>query len=74
MDAIREWWAAIMAAAALGIWLVRLEGAQKTAWREVERLERQMEMYRRDAQESRKEQNEMIREIRADIKRLLERG
>lgn len=46
MDSIREWWGAIMAATGLGVWLVRLEGASKTA----------------------------LREMRADIKRLLERS
>ena len=40
MDSIREWWGAIMAAAGLGVWLIRLEGASKTALREVERLEK----------------------------------
>lgn len=74
MDTIREWWGAIMAATGLGVWLVRLEGSSKTALRELARLEKQMETDRRSASENRQEQNEMLREMRADIKRILERG
>ncbi|MCV2449250.1 hypothetical protein [Paracoccus sp. DMF] len=74
MDTIREWWGAIMAATGLGVWLVRLEGASKTALREVERLEKQLDADRKASSESRREQNEMLREMRADIKRLLERS
>ena len=74
MDTIREWWGAIMAATGLGVWLIRLEGASKTALREVERLEKQLDADRRSISETRREQNEMLREMRADIKRLLERS
>ena len=74
MDTIRDWWGAIMAATGLGVWLVRLEGSSKTALRELARLERQMETDRRSASENRQEQNDMLREMRADIKRILERG
>ena len=74
MDTIREWWGAIMAATGLGVWLIRLEGISKTALREVERLEKQLEADRRSSSEARREQNEMLREMRADIKRLLERS
>ncbi|WP_313138196.1 hypothetical protein [Paracoccus jeotgali] len=74
MDTIREWWGAIMAATGLGVWLIRLEGATKTALREVERLEKQLDADRKTSSESRREQNEMLREMRADIKRLLERS
>jgi hypothetical protein len=74
MDTIREWWGAILAATGLGVWLVRLEGSSKTALRELARLEKQMETDRRSASENRQEQNDMLREMRADIKRILERG
>lgn len=74
MDTIREWWGAIMAATGLGVWLIRLEGASKAALREVERLEKQLDADRKAISETRKEQNEMLREMRADIKRLLERS
>ena len=74
MDTIREWWGAIMAATGLGVWLLRLEGASKSALREVERLEKQLDADRTAISETRREQNEMLREMRADIKRLLERS
>ncbi|MFT4015231.1 MAG: hypothetical protein QM682_17950 [Paracoccus sp. (in: a-proteobacteria)] len=74
MDTIREWWGAIMAATGLGVWLIRLEGISKTALREVERLEKQLEADRKTSSETRREQNDMLREMRADIKRLLERS
>ena len=74
MDTIREWWGAIMALTGLGVWLVRLEGASKTALREIARLEKQLDADRQAISETRKEQNEMLREMRADIKRLLERS
>ena len=74
MDTIREWLGAIMAATGLGVWLVRLEGASKTALREISRLEKQLDADRQAISETRKEQNEMLREMRADIKRLLERS
>ena len=74
MDSIREWWGAIMAATGLGVLLVRLEGASKTALREISRLEKQLDADRQAISETRKEQNEMLREMRADIKRLLERS
>lgn len=74
MDMIREWWGAIIAATGFGVWLVRVEGTSKTALREVARLEKQLEADRSAISETRKEQNEMLREMRADIKRLLERG
>lgn len=74
MDSIRDWWGAIMAATGLGVWLIRLEGTSRTALREIERLEKQLDADRRAISETRREQNEMLREMRADIKRLLERS
>ncbi|MBD9529113.1 hypothetical protein [Paracoccus sp. PAR01] len=74
MDTIREWWGAIMAACGLGVWLIRLESTSRTALREVERLEKQIDAERHTISETRKEQNEMLREMRGDIKRLLERS
>lgn len=74
MDAVREWWGAIIAATGFGVWLVRVDSASKTALREVARLEKQLEADRNVNLETRKEQNEMLKEMRADIKRLLERS
>lgn len=74
MDVLKEWWGAFMAIIGLGVWLVRLEASSKTALREIERLDNLIERDRLATLEARKEQNEMLREMRADIKRLLERG
>ncbi len=74
MDIIKEWWGAIMAVTGLGVWLVRLENSSKTALREITRLEKQMEADRAATQANRQEQNDMLREMRGDIKRLLERS
>jgi len=74
MEIIKEWWGGIMAMTGLGVWLVRLEGSSKMALREISRLEKQIENDREASRVSRKEQNEMLREVRSDIKRLLERS
>ncbi len=74
MDVLKEWWGAFMAIIGLGVWLVRLEASSKTALREIERLDNLIERDRAATLEARKEQNEMLREMRSDIKRLLERG
>lgn len=74
MELIKEWWGAIMAVSGLGVWLVRLEGNSKMALREIARLEKQMETDREAASANRQEQNAMLREMRGDIKRLLERN
>lgn len=74
MDVLKEWWGAFMAIIGLGVWLVRLEASSKTALREIERLDNLIERDRLATLEARKEQNEMLREMRSDIKRLLERN
>lgn len=74
MDVLKEWWGAFMAIIGLGVWLVRLEASSKTALREIERLDNLIERDRAATLEARKEQNEMLREMRSDIKRLLERN
>jgi len=74
MELIKEWWAALMAASGLGVWLVRLEGTGKTAMREIARLEKQIDADRSASATSRQETNDMLREMRGDIKRLLERN
>lgn len=74
MDLLKEWWGAFMALIGLGVWLVRLEASSKTALREIERLDNLIERDRAATLEARKEQNEMLREMRSDIKRLLERN
>mgnify|MGYP006969672522 CR=1 FL=1 len=85
MDVFKEWWGAFMALIGLGVWLVRLEGSSKSALREILRLEKrfedermriykQMESDRQATTASRQETSDMLREMRSDIKRLLERN
>jgi len=71
MDLIRDWWAAVTAAIALVVWLVRLEGSTKTALREIAQLEKQLDADRLASAMARQETNDMLREVRGDIKRLL---
>ena len=73
-DAIRDFWGVILAAIGFGVWLVRLEGKVGATVKEIERLEEQMDEDRKDAKDSRRETNDVLKEVRNDIKRLLERG
>lgn len=74
MEVIKEWWAIIMAVTGVGVWLVRLEASAKAAMREIERIDKKIERDRENALEARKDTNDMLREVRSDIKRLLERN
>lgn len=74
MTDIREFWSMIVSAVAVVIWLVRLEGKVIAAGREIARLEEQMDEDRKDAKDSRRETHDMLKEVRNDIKRLLERN
>ena len=74
MELIKEWWAVLLSASGLGVWLVRLEGTGKAAMREIARLEKQIDADRSASATSRQETNDMLREMRGDIKRLLERN
>ena len=71
MEFFKEWWAVLGGTGAAVLWLGRLEAAGRTALREIDRLDRQIEADRRAAVESRKETNDMLREMRGDIKSLL---
>lgn len=83
-NAIKDWWFAIMALVAVTVWLVRLEArsfantAQNTARRdELVALELRLERQRKEDMSVRKadrdEMQEMLREMREDIKLLLQR-
>ncbi|MDO5642266.1 MAG: hypothetical protein Q4G26_07770 [Paracoccus sp. (in: a-proteobacteria)] len=71
MEDLKQWWIEITSLIAVVTWLVRLEGSSKSALRDIERLERLIESDRKAALEARREQNEMLREVRTDIKRLV---
>ena len=73
MELLRDFWAILMAGLGGLVWLVRLES--RTFANEAE-LARQREQRHEDmkaAMESRSETNRMLTEIRADIKKLMER-
>ncbi len=74
MEPIKEWLAVIAASVGVVVWLVRLEASVRYALNEVANLEKQIDQDRKATIENRKEQSEMLREMRADIKRILERG
>ncbi|MFV0411295.1 MAG: hypothetical protein ACK5LJ_16830 [Paracoccus sp. (in: a-proteobacteria)] len=74
MGQVRDLVAIIVPVCAVVVWLVRLESANRIALREISRIERQVEIDRTTALDARRENNEMLREMRSDIKRLLERG
>lgn len=71
MDIVREWWGVIAAGIAGLFWLSRLEwrGLQNEA--EIKRLWAQRKEDLEAAQVAREETNEMLKEIRGDIKELL---
>jgi hypothetical protein len=71
MDIIREWWAVITAAILSLFWLSRLEWRSLSNEKEVKRLWLQRKEDLENAAEARKENNEVLKEIRQDIKLLL---
>ena len=71
MDIIREWWAVITAAILSLFWLSRLEWRSLNNEKEVKRLWLQRKEDLEAAAEARKENNEVLKEIRQDIKLLL---
>lgn len=83
-NVIKEWWFAIMALVAVTVWLVRLEARSFTNSAQNEarrnelialelRLERQRQEDMATRKEDRDEMQEVLREVRADIKLLLQR-
>ena len=74
MEALKEYWAILMGAIGFVAWLVRLEAMTKTNIKEILRLEEQMDRDRSDARDSRKETNDILKEVRSDIKQLIRDG
>jgi hypothetical protein len=74
MELLKEWWALVVGAVATVFWLSRLEwrGLQNEA--EIKRLWSQRKEDLEAAQNSRQETNDMLKEIRDDIKNLLKQG
>ena len=74
MEALKEYWAILMGAIGFVAWLVRLEAMTKMNVKELLRLEEQMDRDRSDARDSRKETNDILKEVRSDIKQLIREG
>lgn len=74
MEALKEYWAILMGAVGFVAWLVRLEAMTKTNSKELLRLEAQVARDRSDARDSRKETNDILQEMRSDIKQLIREG
>ena len=74
VEFFKEWLAAAVAAISLIGWLVRMEGRVNANTQEILRLERQIERDREDARAARAETNEILKEVRSDIKVLIREG
>lgn len=72
MDMIREWWSVIVALLAAVVWLFRLEARGLKNEREIKRLWDQRSEDLEQARQARDETNAMLKEMRADIKQLLQ--
>ena len=73
-DLVREFWGVILSALGFVVWLVRLEGLGKTNAGEIRSLWRQRNEDLESHRRARDETNEVLAEMRADIKTLLARG
>ena len=73
MDTLKEYWAIIVAAIAGIAWLIRLESRSLSNEAEIKRLWEQRKDDNAEAKASRNEVLQEIREVRTDIKKLLER-
>ena len=71
MDTIREWWQVAVGALVGVFWLSRLEWRSLNNEKEIKRLWVQRKEDLENAASARKETNEVLKEIRQDIKSLL---
>ena len=71
MEIIREWWAVGIGVFAGIVWLSRLEWRGLNNEKEIKRLWTQRKEDLENAANARKETNEVLKEIRGDIKLLL---
>lgn len=73
MEIVREYWAMILSALGLVAWALRAEFATKANASEIRRLWKQRDEDLRAHKEARDTTNEMLKEVRSDIKKLLQR-
>jgi hypothetical protein len=74
MELIKEWWALIVAAITTIFWFSRLEWRGLQNESEINRLWKQRKEDLDSAQRARDETNEILKEMRGDIKELLKKG
>ncbi|MBM2295186.1 hypothetical protein JQX09_25185 [Sulfitobacter pseudonitzschiae] len=72
-DLIRDFWAALSAVFAFLLWMVRLESKALGNEREIRRLWTQRKEDLEAAASARKDTNDMLGEIRSDVKQILSR-
>lgn len=73
MDIIKDFWALILAGVGLVAWSIRLESQTKANTLEISRIWKQRSEDLASHKQAREETNEMLAEVRADIKTLLSR-
>ncbi|MBL0375544.1 hypothetical protein JJB09_26450 [Rhizobium sp. KVB221] len=71
MTVMQEYWQQLLAGVALVVWAIRVEAKTKSNAQEVARLWTQRKEDQDTHRESRNATNEMLKEVRADIKELL---
>lgn len=71
MEILKEFWGQILAFVAVLVWAVRIESSTKTNKSEIERLWKQRAEDLAAHKEAREATNEMLAEVRSDIKELL---
>lgn len=70
-DVLVNYWRQFLAGVAFIVWLVRLESKAMSNEKEIKRIREQRNEDLRLAKEARDQTNEMLKEIRTDIKNLI---
>lgn len=77
VEAVKDYWAIIVAALGFVVWLLRLEARSFANTKDLEKLEKRLAVQRTEDMASRQrdwdQMSETLREMRADIKTLLQR-
>ncbi|WP_083195185.1 hypothetical protein [Pararhodobacter sp. CCB-MM2] len=71
LEAVKEWWGVLTSAVLVLVWLVRLESRGLANEKELRRLWAQRKEDLAEAKAARDATNDMLREMRGDIKTLL---
>lgn len=74
VEAIVAWWPLLLTGASVVVWVVRIEAKAAGNTREIERLWIQRKEDMQAAKDARDATNEILREIRSDIKKLMNRS